>query len=54
MQHRGLEFWYRISQDPSLIWKKRHYEDMHMFMLPVMLQAARQRLRRKPTNPGQV
>ena len=51
MQHRGLEFWYRISQDPSLIWKKRHYEDAHMFMLPVMLQAAKQRLgsRRKIT-----
>jgi N-acetylglucosaminyldiphosphoundecaprenol N-acetyl-beta-D-mannosaminyltransferase len=41
MQHRGLEFWYRISQDPSLFWKKRHYQDFHMFVLPVMLQAAR-------------
>lgn len=50
MQHRGLEFWYRISQDPSLIWKKRHYQDIHMFMLPVMLQAAKQRLRRNSTN----
>jgi len=50
MQHRGLEFWYRISQDPSLIWKKRHYQDIHMFMLPVMLQAARQRLRHNSTN----
>jgi N-acetylglucosaminyldiphosphoundecaprenol N-acetyl-beta-D-mannosaminyltransferase len=52
MQHRGLEFWYRISQDPSLIWKKRHYEDIHMFMLPVMLQAAKQRLRHNSTNAG--
>jgi N-acetylglucosaminyldiphosphoundecaprenol N-acetyl-beta-D-mannosaminyltransferase len=43
MQHRGLEFWYRISQDPSLIWKKRHYADFHMFVLPVLLQALRQR-----------
>lgn len=42
MQHRGLEFWYRISQDPSLFWKKRHYADFHMFVLPVMLQALRQ------------
>jgi len=50
MQHRGLEFWYRISQDPSLIWKKRHYQDIHMFMLPVMLQAAKQRLRHNSTN----
>lgn len=53
MQHRGLEFWYRISQDPSLIWKKRHYQDLHMFMLPVMLQAAKRRLRPSATNtPG--
>jgi N-acetylglucosaminyldiphosphoundecaprenol N-acetyl-beta-D-mannosaminyltransferase len=44
MQHRGLEFWYRISQDPSLFWKKRHYADFHMFVLPVLQQAARQRL----------
>jgi N-acetylglucosaminyldiphosphoundecaprenol N-acetyl-beta-D-mannosaminyltransferase len=43
MQHRGLEFWYRISQDPSLIWKKRHYEDFHMFVLPVLWQAMRKR-----------
>ena len=41
MQHRGLEFWYRISQDPSLFWKKRHYQDFHMFVLPVMMQALR-------------
>lgn len=41
MQKRGLEFWYRISQDPSLFWKKRHYQDFHMFVLPVMLQAMR-------------
>jgi len=39
MQHRGLEFWYRISQDPSLFWKKRHYADFHMFVLPVVRQA---------------
>lgn len=39
MQHRGLEFWYRISQDPSLFWKKRHYADFHMFVVPVLLQA---------------
>jgi N-acetylglucosaminyldiphosphoundecaprenol N-acetyl-beta-D-mannosaminyltransferase len=45
MQHRGLEFWYRISQDPSLIWKKRHYQDFHKFILPVLVQAARQRSR---------
>jgi N-acetylglucosaminyldiphosphoundecaprenol N-acetyl-beta-D-mannosaminyltransferase len=45
MQHRGLEFWYRISQDPSLFWKKRHYQDFHMFVLPVMLQALKQRFR---------
>jgi len=38
MQRRGLEFWYRISQDPSLIWKKRHYEDFHKFILPVLYQ----------------
>lgn len=44
MQHRGLEFWYRISQDPSLFWKKRHYADFHMFVLPVLQQAVRQRL----------
>jgi N-acetylglucosaminyldiphosphoundecaprenol N-acetyl-beta-D-mannosaminyltransferase len=43
MQHRGLEFWYRISQDPSLFWKKRHYQDFHMFVLPVMLQALKGR-----------
>ena len=41
MQHRGLEFWYRISQDPSLFWKKRHHEDLHMFVLPVLRQALR-------------
>ena len=44
MQRRGLEFWYRISQDPSLIWKKRHYQDIHMFVLPAIWQAARMRL----------
>jgi len=44
MQRRGLEFWYRVSQDPSLIWKKRHYQDFHKFILPVIVQAARQRL----------
>ena len=48
MQHRGLEFWYRISQDPSLFWKKRHYDDFHMFVLPVLRQAAKQRLGSKP------
>jgi N-acetylglucosaminyldiphosphoundecaprenol N-acetyl-beta-D-mannosaminyltransferase len=47
MQHRGLEFWYRIGQDPSLFWKKRHYADFHGFVLPVMLQALRQRFRSK-------
>src|SRR5580704_5039065 len=47
MQHRGLEFWYRISQDPSLIWKKRHYADFHLFVLPVILQALTQS-RRQP------
>jgi N-acetylglucosaminyldiphosphoundecaprenol N-acetyl-beta-D-mannosaminyltransferase len=47
MQHRGLEFWYRISQDPSLIWKKRHYADFHMFVLPVLLQAMRNRTNSK-------
>lgn len=44
MQHRGLEFWYRIGQDPSLFWKKRHYQDFHKFALPVLRQAIRQRL----------
>ena len=44
MQHRGLEFWYRISQDPSLFWKKRHYADFHMFVLPVLQQAVKRRL----------
>jgi len=44
MQHRGLEFWYRISQDPSLFWKKRHYADFHRFVLPVMVEAAKRRL----------
>jgi N-acetylglucosaminyldiphosphoundecaprenol N-acetyl-beta-D-mannosaminyltransferase len=48
MQHRGLEFWYRISQDPSLFWKKRHYADFHMFVLPVMLQALRRNGSRDP------
>ena len=38
MQSRGLEFWYRISQDPSLFWKKRHFEDFHKFLLPVALE----------------
>jgi hypothetical protein len=45
MQHRGLEFWYRIGQDPSLFWKKRHYADFHMFVLPVVLQALKKKLR---------
>ena len=44
MQHRGLEFWYRISQDPSLFWKKRHYADFHQFVLPVMWKAMGRRL----------
>jgi N-acetylglucosaminyldiphosphoundecaprenol N-acetyl-beta-D-mannosaminyltransferase len=44
MQKRGMEFWYRIGQDPSLIWKKRHYQDFHMFMLPALWQAVKLRL----------
>jgi N-acetylglucosaminyldiphosphoundecaprenol N-acetyl-beta-D-mannosaminyltransferase len=44
MQHRGLEFWYRIAQDPTLFWKKRHYADFHMFVLPVLLQALKKKL----------
>jgi N-acetylglucosaminyldiphosphoundecaprenol N-acetyl-beta-D-mannosaminyltransferase len=47
MQHQGFEFWYRISQDPSLIWKKRHYADFHLFVLPVIMQALTQS-RRQP------
>lgn len=39
MQKRGLEFWYRVSQDPSLFWKKRHYQDFTQFVLPVLQQA---------------
>jgi N-acetylglucosaminyldiphosphoundecaprenol N-acetyl-beta-D-mannosaminyltransferase len=49
MQYRGLEFWYRVSQDPSLIWKKRHYADFHKFVLPVLMQALKQRLSSKST-----
>jgi N-acetylglucosaminyldiphosphoundecaprenol N-acetyl-beta-D-mannosaminyltransferase len=53
MQHRGLEFWYRISQDPSLFWKKRHYADFHQFVLPVMLQAmSRRGIRASNSNGG--
>lgn len=48
MQARGLEFWYRINQEPSLFWKKRHYADFHMFLLPVMAQAVKQRLQLNP------
>jgi UDP-N-acetyl-D-mannosaminuronic acid transferase (WecB/TagA/CpsF family) len=44
MQRIGLEFWYRVSQDPSLIWKKRHYADFHRFVLPVLWQALRERV----------
>jgi len=44
MQRRGLEFWYRVSQDPSLFWKKRHHEDFHKFVLPALVQAAKLRL----------
>ena len=47
MQRIGLEFWYRVSQDPSLIWKKRHYADFHKFVLPVLWQAVRERVGRK-------
>jgi len=43
MQHKGLEFWYRIAQDPTLFWKKRHYADFHMFVLPVLMQAMKGR-----------
>ena len=39
MQKSGLEFWYRVSQDPRLIWTKRHYADLHEFVLPVLVQA---------------
>jgi len=46
MQRRGLEFWYRISQDPSLMWKKRHYQDFHKFVLPVLYQSVAQRLKK--------
>jgi N-acetylglucosaminyldiphosphoundecaprenol N-acetyl-beta-D-mannosaminyltransferase len=44
MQHRGLEFWYRIGQDPTLFWKKKHYADFHKFVLPVMWQGLKRRL----------
>src|SRR5580692_773550 len=50
MQRCGLEFWYRVSQDPSLIWKKRHYADIHKFVLPVLWQAARERFGSKPSD----
>lgn len=43
VQKRGLEFWYRIAQDPSLFWKKKHYADLHMFVLPVMFEAMNKR-----------
>ena len=52
MQRCGLEFWYRVSQDPSLIWKKRHYADIHKFVLPVLWQAVRERFRSKPSAPA--
>jgi N-acetylglucosaminyldiphosphoundecaprenol N-acetyl-beta-D-mannosaminyltransferase len=50
MQRRGLEFWYRIGQDPTLFWKKKHYADFHKFVLPVMLQAVKRRLFPKSAN----
>jgi N-acetylglucosaminyldiphosphoundecaprenol N-acetyl-beta-D-mannosaminyltransferase len=43
MQRQGLEFWYRVGQDPSLFWKKRHYQDLSMFVLPVLRQAMKKR-----------
>jgi N-acetylglucosaminyldiphosphoundecaprenol N-acetyl-beta-D-mannosaminyltransferase len=52
MQRCGLEFWYRVSQDPSLVWKKRHYADFHKFVLPVLWQAARERFWSKSSAPA--
>jgi len=46
MQRRGLEFWYRISQAPSLMWKKRHYQDFHKFVLPVLYQSVVRRVKK--------
>lgn len=41
----GLEWGYRISQDLSLIWKKRYYAYLHEFFLPVAYEAARRSLK---------
>ena len=37
----GWEWLYRISQDRSLIWRKRYYAYIHEFFLPVMFKAIR-------------
>lgn len=39
MCNSGLEWSYRISQDMSLIWKKRYYAYIYEFFLPVMFKA---------------
>jgi N-acetylglucosaminyldiphosphoundecaprenol N-acetyl-beta-D-mannosaminyltransferase len=44
MQKCCLETLCRVAQDPSLTWKKRHYQDFHDFLLPLMWQALQQRL----------
>lgn len=41
----GLEWGYRISQDVSLIWKKRYFAYIHEFFVPLLLEAARQTVR---------
>jgi N-acetylglucosaminyldiphosphoundecaprenol N-acetyl-beta-D-mannosaminyltransferase len=50
MQRNGLEFWYRISQDPSLFWKKRHFEDFHKFVLPVLSQGLKRKFQSRSKN----
>jgi N-acetylglucosaminyldiphosphoundecaprenol N-acetyl-beta-D-mannosaminyltransferase len=48
MHRVGLETPYRILQDPSLFWRKRHYQDLHRFFFPVILRAINKRYHPKP------
>jgi N-acetylglucosaminyldiphosphoundecaprenol N-acetyl-beta-D-mannosaminyltransferase len=45
LRDSGMEWGYRISQDISLLWKKRYFAYIHEFFLPLLLEAARQTVR---------
>ncbi|MHB0878794.1 MAG: WecB/TagA/CpsF family glycosyltransferase [Anaerolineae bacterium] len=45
MRQHGLEWLHRPTQDPSVLWRKRYDRYLPQFIAPVLLEAARRRIR---------